>query len=159
TYKKSLYKPSINFALQFADKSDTLKQWLSTSINNSYQLLDPVWGGIYQYATHYDWKNAHYEKILRIQAEYVDSYALYGINNNDSLAIENAEKIYNYCNQFLSNSYPLFDNSQDADYIKGIESTNYYRLNDEERTKLGIPAVNEKQFLKENALMAKALAN
>lgn len=159
TYKKSLYKPSINFALNFYNQNDSLKEWLHTSVNNSYQLLDSVWGGIYQYATHYDWKNAHYEKILRIQAEYMDSYAVYGYTFNDTTAINNAEKIYNYCNRFLSSDYPLFDNSQDADYIKGVESTNYYKLNDKERTELGIPAVNKKQFLKENALFAKALVN
>ena len=159
SYKKSLYKPSINFAFQFYKQSDSLKDWLNTSIKKSYQLLDPVWGGVYQYATHYDWKNAHYEKILRIQAEYMDSYAIYGYTFNDTMAINNAEKIYHYSNRFLSSNSPLFDNSQDADYLKGIESTQYYKLDDEERTELGIPAVNEKQFLKENALMAKALVN
>jgi uncharacterized protein len=158
SFKKSLNKPALDFALAFSDQDDSLKTWTALTIQRSYELLDPVWGGIYQYSTHNDWRTPHYEKILRVQAEYIRIYVQYGIQNNDQQAIQNAEKIYAYCNRFLSDSYPLFDNSQDADYKKGTESSAYYDLNEEERLKLGTPAVNHKQFLKENAMMAVALS-
>jgi uncharacterized protein len=158
TFKRSLNKPALDFALAFGDQNDSLKTWAALTIRNSYQLLDPVWGGIYQYSTHNDWRTPHYEKILRVQAEYIQLYAQYGIRNSDLQAITNAQKIYDYCNRFLSDRYPLFDNSQDADYKKGTESSVYYSLNEEERLKLGTPAVNHQQFLKENAMMAIALS-
>lgn len=157
TTKKSLNKATIDLALTFSKQNDSLKNWLTTSIKNSYQLLDPVWGGIYQYSTNADWNHQHFEKILRVQADYISMYVQYGFQFSDTAAISKAEKIYNYCNRFLSDSYPLFDNSQDADYIAGVESSSYYSLPEEERLKLGTPAVNHQQFLKENAMMSIAL--
>lgn len=157
TFKKSLFAPSIEMAVTFSCESDSLKNWLKTSIINSYQLIDPVWGGAFQYATHYDWKDAHFERLLRIQAEHIINFCRYGNINNDSVAIQKAEFIYDYCNEFLSLDPPLFNNSQDADYKKGIESTSYYGLSDEDRRKLGVPITHEVQFVKENAMMAKAL--
>jgi len=157
TPKKLLTKNTIDLALNFSSKNDSLKNWLTLSVKNSYLLLDPVWGGVYQYSTNSDWKHQHFEKILRIQAEYISMYCDYSFQFSDKVTIQNAEKIYNYCNRFLSDRSPLFDNSQDADYIKGVESSNYYSLPEEERLKLGTPAVNHQQFLKENAMMSIAL--
>ena len=158
TSKKSLNKATIDMALNLADENDSLDSWLSTSIQNSYHLLDPVWGGIYQYSTNADWNHQHFEKILRVQADYISMYVQYGFQFSDTVAISNAEKIYNYCNLFLSDNAPLFDNSQDADYITGIESSHYYSLTENERLKLGTPTVNHQQFLKENAMMSISLA-
>lgn len=157
TYKKSLYAPSIEMALVYCNQSDSLKNWLQVSIQNSYQLMDQEWGGIFQYATHSDWKNAHFERLLRVQAEHIIHYCKYGARFREPRAIQNAIKIYDYCNTFLSNRPPLFNNSQDADYQKGIESTHYYQLSDAERRKLGTPIVHNVWFLKENAQMSKAL--
>ncbi|MBK6524982.1 MAG: hypothetical protein IPG07_05140 [Crocinitomicaceae bacterium] len=119
--------------------------------------MDHEWGGIFQYATHSDWKNAHYERLLRVQAEHSLNYTRYSSIFEDSSALQKAEKIYDYCNEFLSLQRPLFNNSQDADYKKGIESTAYYALSDDERRKLGVPITHEVQFLKENAMMVNAL--
>ena len=45
------------------------------------QLIDPVWGGVYQYSTDGDWKHPHFEKIMQMQAEnlriYAQAYALW----------------------------------------------------------------------------------
>ncbi|MBI3135286.1 MAG: thioredoxin domain-containing protein [Bacteroidetes bacterium] len=157
TFKKSLFAPSIEMALSFSNQSDSLRQWLQTSIENSFQLIDPEWGGVFQYSTHYNWQNAHYERLLRVQAEHIVHYTRYGCIFNDATAIEKAEFVYDYCNRFLSERPPLFNNSQDADYKKGVESTAYYKLPDSERRKLGVPLTHPVWFLKENALMAKAL--
>jgi len=157
TSKKSLNKATIDLALNLVDSNDSIQNWLSTSIKNSFNLNDPVWGGIYQYSTHSNWSNQHFEKILRVQADYISMYVQYGFQFSDSIAISNAEKIYTYCNRFLSDNAPLFDNSQDADYIAGIESSHYYSLPEDERLKLGTPTINHQQFLKENAMMSISL--
>lgn len=157
TYKKSLHSPGIEMALACAGESDSLKNWLNLSIQNSYQLMDDQWGGIFQYATHFDWKDAHYERLLRVQAEHILNYTRYSSIFEDSIALQKAEKIYDYCNNFLSMKRPLFNNSQDADYVKGIESTSYYALSDNERRELGVPITHEVQFLKENAMMVNSL--
>jgi uncharacterized protein YyaL (SSP411 family) len=33
------------------------------------KLVDPVWGGVYQYSTDGDWDHPHFEKIMPFQAE------------------------------------------------------------------------------------------
>jgi uncharacterized protein YyaL (SSP411 family) len=32
-------------------------------------LMDPAWGGVYQYSTGGDWQHPHFEKIMQMQAE------------------------------------------------------------------------------------------
>ena len=39
------------------------------------QLLDPVWGGIYQYSTDGVWTRPHSEKIMSMRAENLRIYA------------------------------------------------------------------------------------
>ena len=47
-------------------------QTLAAQLN----LIDPVWGGVYQYSTDGDWKHPHFEKIMQFQAEDIRIYAL-----------------------------------------------------------------------------------
>jgi hypothetical protein len=134
-----------------------IKDWLDLTIENSYHLNDPVWGGAYQYSTHGKWTNQHYEKLLRVQANYIESYARYGMVSSNSNALVMAEKIYAYCERFLKTETPLFACSQNADVIVGQESSAYYSLEEQERLKIGVPSVDSSLYLKENAQMAKAL--
>ena len=39
------------------------------------KLIDPVWGGVYQYSTDGDWDHAHFEKIMSYQADDMRVYA------------------------------------------------------------------------------------
>ena len=39
-------------------------------------LIDPVWGGVYQYSTFGDWDHPHFEKLTTIQGEYLRIYSL-----------------------------------------------------------------------------------
>jgi uncharacterized protein YyaL (SSP411 family) len=38
------------------------------ALDGSLHLIDPVWGGAYQYSAHGDWRHIHFEKIMQIQA-------------------------------------------------------------------------------------------
>jgi uncharacterized protein YyaL (SSP411 family) len=40
------------------------------------QLIDPVWGGVYQYSTDGDWVHPHFEKIMPCQAENLRVFSL-----------------------------------------------------------------------------------
>lgn len=154
---KSLHLEGIEHGLFYYFQNDSLKSWTDISIQNSYDILDPVWGGMYQYSTGYEWTNQHFEKLLRIQANCVEAYARYGMVANDSVAIEKAEHVLYYCERFLGNDSPLFYNSQNADVISGKPAESYYAKPEDKRLLDGIPSVDENTYLKENAMMAKSL--
>ena len=156
---KSLESQGILHGLQFYKGNDTLKRWTDLTVKNSFQLVDPVWGGVYQYSAKKSWNNGHFEKILRVQADYIDAYCYYAGKTNTTTAIKQAEFILSYCDRFLGNETPLYWNSQNADLISGVHSGEYYELNETERLAKGIPAVDKKIYLKENAAMCIAMSN
>lgn len=155
--QKTLIEGSAELALAKAKSDDKLKKWLELTINNSYNLVDPIWGGAYQYSTKGAWTNQHFEKLLKMQARYIKIYALYGNKYQDQKAIDKAIEIAEYCFNFLDGNGPLFGNSQNADLIAGVNSTDYYEKDSLARIKLGIPSIDKSQYSKENALFAEAL--
>ncbi|MFT5819769.1 MAG: hypothetical protein ACI8ZM_000994 [Crocinitomix sp.] len=156
---KSLESQGILHGLQFYNGNDTLKNWTDLTVKNSYQLVDPVWGGAYQYSAKKSWNNGHFEKILRVQADYINAYCYYAAKTETSESITQAQLILSYCDRFLGNATPLYWNSQNADLISGVHSGEYYDLSESERLAEGIPAVDKKIYLKENAAMCIALSN
>ena len=66
------------------------------------QLIDPVWGGVYQYSTDGDWDHPHFEKIIQFQAEnlrtYASAYALW----KDPVCLKIATGIHRFVHDFLS---------------------------------------------------------
>jgi uncharacterized protein YyaL (SSP411 family) len=104
------------------------------------QLIDPVWGGVYQYSTDGDWKHPHFEKIMQMQAENLRSYAqAYALWKEPSY-LEAAKKICDYLRNFLTSPDGAFYTSQDADLVQGEHSAGYFALSDATRRKRGIPA-------------------
>ncbi len=155
-FQKSLIEGTVEFVIAKAKSSDNLKRWLDITIKNSYNLVDPVWGGVYQYSTRRSWTSQHYEKLLKIQARYIKLYTLYGSKYQNEEAISQAVKIADYCFNFLSNGGPMFSNSQNADLISGVHSSGYYLKDSVERMKMGVPSIDQSQYTKENAQLAEA---
>lgn len=154
---KYLPLEGIIHGIRYQKENDSLKKWVDITIKNSFELIDPVWGGAYQYSAKKSWVNQHYEKLLRVQANYMIAYALYYLQSGDQHAYKNAIAIHNYCNQFLWNEKEhLFYNSQNADVIEGQDSEDYYAKNEKERLKIGTPSVDQNSYLKENAMLAYA---
>ena len=106
------------------------------------QLIDPVWGGVYQYSTDGDWKHPHFEKIMQMQAEnlriYAQAYALW----KEPSYLEAATKIREYLRNFLTSPDGAFYTSQDADLVQGEHSADYFALDDSDRRKRGIPRID-----------------
>src|SRR5206468_4308004 len=38
------------------------------TLSKETKIVDPVWGGMYQYSTHGDWDHPHFEKIVPVEA-------------------------------------------------------------------------------------------
>ena len=45
------------------------------TLDANLRLIDPVWGGVYQYSASVDWASPHYEKLLSFQADDMRLYA------------------------------------------------------------------------------------
>lgn len=128
------------------------------TLDGALKLIDPVWGGIYQYSTHGDWDHAHFEKIMSFQAECLRVYALAYAQFGDPRYLKAASAIHRYVKSFLTSPEGAFYVSQDADLIKGEHSEGYFKLSDNDRRKLGIPAIDKHRYARENGWMIHALA-
>ena len=138
-------------------EEDTLRQFLEVSIRNSLKLINPVWGGVYQYSTHGDWDHLHYEKLLSIQSRYIKMYLWYFYLSSDSTYLRAARDTYGYVRRFLRKEDGSFANAQDADLVKGQKAHWYYNLPEKKRLKAGIPAIDSNAYSDNNARMIEAL--
>lgn len=126
-------------------------------------MIDPVWGGVYQYSAASTWNEPHYEKLMPYQTANIEAYArAYALTGRKDF-LENARSITRYLTTLLSSPDGGFYTSQDADVGSHDESATfvdgdvYYRLGDVERRKLGIPHVDDHVYAYENGLAIAAL--
>ena len=128
------------------------------TLDAQLQLIDPVWGGVYQYSTDGDWKHPHFEKIMQFQAEnlrlYAEAYALW----KDPKYLEAATRIRGYLRDFLTSPEGAFYTSQDADLVPGEHSADYFALRDGARRARGVPRVDRHIYARENGWAINALA-
>jgi len=113
-------------------------------------LLDPAWGGVYQYSTDDDWHHAHFEKIMQMQAQNLRLYSLGYAQYHDPKYLRAAQEIQRFLKTFLLAHDGGFYTSQDADLIDGVHSADYFALDDAHRRARGIPRVDTHQYAREN---------
>ena len=120
-------------------------------------LIDPVWGGVYQYSTHGDWVHPHFEKIMQFQAEISRAYALAYQAWKRPADLKAAEDIAGYLNHFLRSPEGAYYVSQDADVVPGEHSEGYFAKSEQERRAIGIPRVDTHVYSRENGMAVCAL--
>jgi uncharacterized protein YyaL (SSP411 family) len=126
-------------------------------------LLDPVWGGLYQYSVSGVWTKPHFEKRLPIQTENLEALARAYALTQDPSYLQDALRIDGYLGAFLQDENGAFLVSQDADLggYEGqgrfVEGHTYYTLDDVERRKLGVPRIDKNVYPYENGLGIAAL--
>ncbi|HEY2796886.1 MAG TPA: DUF255 domain-containing protein [Thermoanaerobaculia bacterium] len=125
----------------------------------SRKLIDPVWGGLYQYSDSGDWDHPHFEKLLQFQAEGIRLYAAAYAQWRDPEDLRAARDILRYVHAFLKSPEGAFYVSQDADLVAGEHSAEYYALDDAGRRRLGIPRVDTHFYARESAWMVRALVS
>jgi hypothetical protein len=134
------------------------------SLKQQRALLDPVWGGVYQYSSAATWDKPHYEKLMSYQAANLEAYARGYAATKDPSFLADARAIARYLDTFLSTPEGAFLPTQDADAgahdraALFVDGDVYYRLGDAERRKLGIPRVDSHVYAHENGLAIAALA-
>ncbi|WP_029888566.1 DUF255 domain-containing protein [Polycyclovorans algicola] len=121
-------------------------------------LIDPVWGGIYQYSTGGRWDRLHFEKIMRSQARYLRLYALAYAQWQLPEYAAAARDIQRYLMDFLRSPEGAFYVSQDADVVQGEKAGDYFALGDAARRKIGMPRIDRNRYADANGQAAEALA-
>jgi hypothetical protein len=128
------------------------------SLERQRALIDPIWGGIYQYSTGGVWTSPHYEKLMTYQAQNLEACAAAARATGRGDFLNDARDIARYLSTFLSNAEGAFLVSQDADvgsHDEGaafVDGDVYYRLPDAGRRKLGLPRIDDHVYAHENGL-------
>jgi hypothetical protein len=132
--------------------------WLRTTLRESYALIDPAFGGVYQYSVEQRWDRPHFEKIMSFQAENLRTYALAHGALGEAGDLDAARAIVRYVDEFLTSPEGAFYTSQDADLERGVHSAEYFDLRREARLERGVPRVDTHRYARENGWMIEALA-
>jgi uncharacterized protein YyaL (SSP411 family) len=135
-----------------------LKEMGRQTLTAGLRLIDPVWGGVYQYSTDGDWEHPHFEKIMPFQAENLRVLAMAATLRHEPQWLEPARKIHGYLRNFLMSPEGAFYVSQDADLVDGEHGGDYFALDDAGRRARGVPRIDRHIYARENGLAITGLA-
>src|SRR5262245_22091874 len=151
--------PTAEYGMLLASRGETdVARMTERTLTGALALLDPAWGGAYQYSTDGDWQHPHFEKIMAVQADYLRVYALAWRQFGETRYRDAASAIHRYVNTFLRSPEGSYYTSQDADLVQGEHSAEFFALDDAARRKLGIPAIDKHRYARENGWLIEALA-
>jgi uncharacterized protein len=158
--QKYLDWDSVELAMDRAAHGDARAESMAKqTLDAQLQLLDPVWGGVYQYSTDGVWTKPHFEKIMSMQAENLRIYAEAYAQFHDAKYLQAAEAIQRFLTSFLTSPEGAFYTSQDADVVAAQHSARYFALNDQERRERGLPRVDTHIYARENGWAITGLAS
>jgi uncharacterized protein YyaL (SSP411 family) len=150
---------AMEYALALAKRGDKDKEAMARrTLAQSLNLVDPAWGGVYQYSDKADWKSPHYEKIMSIQAAYLTLYAQAYAQFGAGEYRDAAAKIHRYLAEFLLSPQGAFYTSQDADSVPGQHAADFFALDAEGRKSRPMPRVDTNVYARENGWAIAALA-
>lgn len=157
--QKFVDRNSVELALTLGHAGDKrAAQMARQTLDGALNLIDPAWGGAYQYSTDGDWNHHHFEKIMSVQADYLRLYASAWRYTKDLPYLDAARAIRQYVKTFLTSPEGAFYVSQDADLVQGEHSEDYFKLDAAARRALGVPRVDTHLYSRENGWMISALA-
>jgi uncharacterized protein YyaL (SSP411 family) len=128
------------------------------TLDQQSKILDPVWGGIYQYSAARNWDSPHFEKLMTFQAPALDNYATAYRLTRDPKQLARANAMLGYIDRFMKGPDGGFYTTQDADlnahdrtrpFMSGHE---YYAKDERARLAAGLPRVDTHEYGRENGL-------
>jgi uncharacterized protein YyaL (SSP411 family) len=155
---KFLDAASIEWAIGRALDGDAAAETMArATLDAATALIDPVWGGIYQYSVGPGWREPHFEKIQSYQADALRGYSLGFAAFRDPRYLRAARDVRRYLGTFLTSPEGAFYASQDADLVPGEHSGEYFELSDAARRARGVPRVDTHVYARENGWIIGAL--
>jgi uncharacterized protein len=158
---KYLDRDSVEYALRIAASGNQeYVGRLNDTLHKATALIDPAWGGMYQYSVDGQWSEPHFEKLISIQADAMREYSLAYAQTGNPDYIRVVEAIDRYIVNFLTSpTTGSFYVSQDADLNDSQESAPYFKLSDQARRRQGIPRVDTHVYARENGWIISALCD
>lgn len=160
----------LNIAMKFLDQDGVLwslrlieegdgeeSRRLRRTLDANLALIDPAFGGVYQYSTHGDWSHPHYEKIMKTQWANLLAYSRACEVFKAPGYCEAGREIAAYLMDFLSDPNGGFYTSQDADLIQGQKGHDYFALGREARLARGLPRIDKAQYASTNGMAIEGL--
>ncbi|MEZ4360523.1 MAG: DUF255 domain-containing protein [Kofleriaceae bacterium] len=142
----------------------TARQQALFALDQQAHLLDPVWGGIYQYSTGGVWTEPHFEKLMTYQAPALENYARAFELTRDPKQLERARAMYRFLERFFRGPGGGFFGTQDADLHAHEPQKpfrtghDYYALDERARLALGVPRVDPHEYARDAGLAIAAYA-
>src|SRR3984893_8097664 len=101
TVQKFLDWDTIEYCMtEAAQGNQAFERMAQETLAAQLNLMDPAWGGVYQYSTDGDWQHPHFEKIMQMQAEDLRTYALAYALWRDPTYLQAADRIRGYLKNF-----------------------------------------------------------
>ena len=158
---KYLDTESVEYALRMGARGNAEDARRATeTLHDATALLDPVWGGMYQYSVSPHWSEPHFEKLISIQSDALREYSLAYAQTQNPEYLRAMQSVHQYVTNFLTaSSAGVFFVSQDADLHDGEENEAYFKLNDQGRRAQGMPRIDIHVYARENGWMIAALCD
>jgi uncharacterized protein len=149
--QKYIDADSMDYAMSRAEAGDAVATTRARqTLDAAIALIDPVWGGVFQYSEAGSWTHPHFEKIMSFQAQYIRQYSQAYAQWKDPKYFAAARDIERYLTAFLEGPDGAFYVSQDADLDRDTDGHKYYALGDKDRRKLGMPRIDRHIYAREN---------
>jgi uncharacterized protein YyaL (SSP411 family) len=137
---------------------DTWADVAGKTLAGARHIIDPVWGGMFQYSDQPDWLGPHYEKLLNIQRDAIRSFMLaYEIGHNPA-DLAAAKDIGRWLMDFMRAPDGAFYTSQDAD-AGGVHGKDFYAKDDAARRAGAQPPIDKNSYARENGWAIASLAS
>ena len=154
--QKFLDWDSVEYALARGDQRSL--RMARQTLDGELHLVDPVWGGVYQYSDSGVWTSPHYEKIMEHQTGNLRAFSQGYRQLGDRRYRQAIVAIRSFLLTFLrSPAEGAFMTSMDADLKPGQKATRYFALGDRGRRRLGLPRIDRHIYARENGWAIEAL--
>lgn len=158
TTQKFIDADSLEYALAHAKGDHAQAAMARGTLAAATLLIDPVWGGVYQYSDRPDWQSPHFEKLMSFQTQYVRLYAEGYRLLGDASFLSAAQRIDHYVEKFLTSPAGVVYTSQDADVDAQLTGHVFYAMSEAERRRHPSPRIDMHVYARENGWAIAALA-
>ncbi|MEN3351301.1 MAG: uncharacterized protein V7632_4936 [Bradyrhizobium sp.] len=149
--QKYIDADSLDLAIGRAEAGDAVAaKRARRTLDAATALIDPVWGGVFQYSEAGSWNHPHFEKIISFQSQYLRQYSQAYALWKEPRYLAAARNVERYLTGPMLGPDGAFYVSQDADLNHDVDGHTYYALSDAERRKLGLPRIDTNLYAREN---------